>query len=84
MSLNRRDVLRGAAHGFGSIALQAMLRGEAARVNPLAAKAAHFEGKAKAVIFLFMVGAPSHIDSFDPKPVLRKYAGQQVRRVLER
>jgi hypothetical protein len=79
MSLKRRDVLRGAAAGFGSVALQAMLQAEtAARVNPLAAKAAHFPAKAKSVIFLFMVGAPSPIDTFDPKPILKKYEGQQL------
>jgi hypothetical protein len=48
----------------------------AQRVNPLAPKAPHFAPKAKSVIFLFMVGAPSHIDTFDPKPALEKYDGQ--------
>jgi hypothetical protein len=42
------------------------------RVNPLAAKAPHFPAKAKSVIFLFMVGAPSSMDTFDPKPKLLK------------
>ena len=46
------------------------------RVNPLAPKPPHFQPKAKSVIFLFMVGAPSHIDTFDPKPALEKYDGQ--------
>jgi hypothetical protein len=46
------------------------------RVNALAAKPPHFKPKAKSVIFLFMVGAPSHIDTFDPKPALEKYDGQ--------
>lgn len=48
------------------------------RVNPLAAKPPHFPGKAKSVIFLFMVGAPSHIDTFDPKPALKKFEGQKL------
>ena len=78
----RRDVLRGAANGFGAIALQSLLAREAAgagaRLNPLAAKAPHFPPKAKSVIFLFMVGAPSQIDTFDPKPQLKKYEGQQL------
>lgn len=52
--------------------------GAAARVNPLAAKPQHLPGKAKSVIFLFMVGAPSHIDMFDPKPALKKYEGQKL------
>src|SRR4029077_5258377 len=48
----------------------------AASLNPLAPKAPHFPAKAKRVVFLFMNGAPSHIDTFDPKPALTKYDGQ--------
>ena len=80
-ALTRRDVLRGAAHGFGALALQHMLAREAAakeRINPLAPKKPHFEAKAKSVIFLFMVGAPSHVDTFDPKPMLKKFQGQKL------
>jgi hypothetical protein len=82
--LARRDVLRGAAHGFGALALSYLLArdGYAApgkpRINPLASKPAHFEGKAKSVIFLFMVGAPGQMDTFDPKPALVTYAGQPL------
>jgi hypothetical protein len=50
----------------------------AARVNPLEAKPQHFPAKAKSVIFLFMVGAPSQIDTFDPKPLLKKHEGQRL------
>ena len=78
-AVTRRDVLVRAAHGFGSIALASLLPAPASavqRVNALAAKAPHFAPKAKSVIFLFMVGAPSHIDTFDPKPALEKYDGQ--------
>src|SRR5215475_2847683 len=78
-AMTRRDVLARAAHGFGAIALASLLdppaRG-AVRVNPLAPKPPHFAPKAKSVIFLFMVGAPSHVDTFDPKPALAKYDGQ--------
>ncbi len=80
-ALTRRDVLRGAAHGFGALALQQMLAREAAakvRGNPLASKKPHFEAKAKSVIFLYMVGAPSHVDTFDPKPMLKKFQGQKL------
>ena len=80
-ALTRRDVLRGAAQGFGAVALEHMVQRELAaapRVNPLAPKPPHFAGKAKSVIFLFMVGAPSHIDTFDPKPALKKYEGQPL------
>src|SRR4051794_11702349 len=77
----RRSVLKDAAHGFGAIALQHLLVRDgiaAPRVNPLAAKPPHFAAKAKSVIFLFMVGAPSQIDTFDPKPSLKKYEGQRL------
>src|SRR5262249_4179299 len=73
-----------AGGGFGALALSWLLArdGHAAppgpTANPLAAKPAHFEAPAKAVIFLFMVGGPSPIDLFDPKPALRKYHGQPL------
>ena len=77
-AVSRRDVLVRAANGFGAIALGSMLSPALAqkRVNPLAAKPPHFPPKAKSVIFLFMVGAPSHIDTFDPKPELEKHDGE--------
>lgn len=80
LARTRRRLLVEAAHGFGAIALQALLvrEGAAARLNPLAAKAPHFPAKAKSIIFLFMVGGPSQIDTFDPKPLLEKYAGQRL------
>ncbi|MFN7939707.1 MAG: DUF1501 domain-containing protein [Bryobacteraceae bacterium] len=77
----RRDVLRGAANGFGALALQSLLVRDgvaAPRVSPLAAKPQHFPAKAKSVIFLFMVGAPSQIDTFDPKPGLKQWEGKQL------
>ena len=80
-AVTRRDVLVRSAHGFGAIALASLLPPPAAaaqRVNALAAKPPHFAPKAKSVIFLFMVGAPSHIDTFDPKPALEKYDGQRL------
>jgi hypothetical protein len=80
-AVTRRDVLRGAAHGFGALALQHLLVRDGyakERINPLAAKPPHFAPKAKSVIFLFMVGAPSHIDTFDPKPALKEYQGQKL------
>ncbi|MBM3758422.1 MAG: DUF1501 domain-containing protein [Acidobacteria bacterium] len=80
-SLNRRSVLRAAANGFGALAAEYLLQrelGAAPAANPLAAKMPHFAPKAKRVIFLFMVGAPSPIDMFDPKPALKKFAGQKL------
>ena len=49
-----------------------------ASANPLAARKPHFEAKAKSVIFLFMVGGPSAIDLFDPKPDLAKMQGKPL------
>src|SRR5713226_9184418 len=80
-AITRRDVLTRAAHGFGALALQYLLEREgfaATRENPLAPKPPHFPAKAKSVIFLFMVGAPSQIDTFDPKPALKKFEGQKL------
>ncbi|MGH9627033.1 MAG: DUF1501 domain-containing protein [Bryobacteraceae bacterium] len=72
--ISRRALLRDAACGFGAVGLSALLAGEsglyAAAADPLAPKQPHFEPRAKSVIFLFMSGGPSHIDSFDPKPKL--------------
>ena len=78
---SRRDILRLAANGFGAIALEHLLArdlGAKTRVNPLAVKAPHFPAKAKSVIFLYMVGGPSQVDTFDPKPLLKKYEGQRL------
>src|SRR5262245_31821576 len=73
----RRDWLRRVAGGMGAVGLNAMLA-----QNAGAAPISHYTGtrrpvKAKHVIFLFMAGGPSHIDLFDPKPVLFKAAGQR-------
>ena len=48
------------------------------RANPLVARRGHFEPRAKSVIFLFMEGGPSHLDLFDPKPLLNELAGQPL------
>src|SRR6186713_1781608 len=76
---NRREFMRDAFCGFGSLALASILHEERARaglLNPLASKAPHGPAKAKAVIFLFMAGGPSHIETFDPKPLLNQLHGQ--------
>ncbi len=76
---NRREFLGDAFCGFGSLAVASMLAGErlrAAASNPLAPKSPHHDAKAKAVIFLFMAGGPSHLETFDPKPLLDKLDGQ--------
>lgn len=85
---SRREFLNSTASGLGMAALGAMLSqdgvmpsaagSEASIVNPLAPRAAHFEPQAKACIFIFMAGAPSHIDLFDPKPTLVKRNGEPL------
>lgn len=71
---SRREFLQKAGLGFGMIAATDLL----ARENPLAARKPHFPAKADSVIFLFMHGGPSHIDTFDPKPLLNELHGQPV------
>ena len=75
--LNRRMMLERSAMGMGSLALGSMLQSaDASEANPLAVRKPHFAAKAKRVIHLFMNGGPSHVDTFDPKPSLEKYAGK--------
>src|SRR5579859_4487352 len=86
---SRREFLLRAGAGFGSLALSFLLAQEAEadekagrpnslrnRLNPLAPKAPMIPAKAKSVIFLFMYGGPSQVDTFDPKPGLVKYDGK--------
>src|SRR5437867_5399575 len=80
LTRNRREFIRDAFCGFGSLALAYILCEERARaglLNPLATKAPHIPAKARAVIFLFMAGGPSHIETFDPKPLLNQLSGQK-------
>lgn len=73
----RRRFLQDAFCGFGSLALAAMLQREVkSGADPLAPRPSHFSAKADAVIFLFMAGGPSHLETFDPKPLLNKLQGQ--------
>lgn len=76
---SRRSMLRTAAAGFGGVALSALLGSEArAAANPLAPKAPHFAAKARRVIFLFMHGGPSQVDTFDYKPLLARDDGKPL------
>jgi hypothetical protein len=75
--MTRRDILRTLGAGFGMTGLAGMLSA-AKETNPLAPKNAHFPAKAKHVIFLFLNGGPSQVDTFDPKPLLQKYSGQPM------
>ncbi len=81
--LSRREMLRKSAGGLGGIALSWLLgqAGANAAARPalnLLPKQPHFPVRARNVIFLYMGGGPSHIDLFDPKPLLAKYDGQTV------
>ncbi len=77
--LNRRQTIRSLAGGGMLLPglLSQMLEGSPAAVNPLAPKQPHFAPKAKRVIFLFMTGGVSHVDTFDPKPYLREHHNEQ-------
>src|SRR5262249_2271457 len=76
---SRRAFLKSVGGGFGMLGLADLLGREACAGgpgNPLAPKRPHHEPKAKRCIFLFMVGGPSHIDLFDPKPALNRRDAQ--------
>jgi uncharacterized protein DUF1501 len=74
--MNRRQFLLTTGHGFGVVALSSLL--EASTVNPLSPKAPHAAAKTKSIIYLFMHGGVSHVDTFDPKPELTKRSGQAL------
>ena len=78
--VSRREMLRRSGTGFGMLGLSALLSEEmmaaAHRDSPVAPKQPHFEPRAKNVIFLFMNGGPSHVDTFDPKPELKVQEGK--------
>jgi hypothetical protein len=83
----RRDFLLRAGGGFGAVALTYLLQADRLCANapvanapgsPLAPRRPHFPAKAKACIFLFMEGGPSHIDTFDPKPKVNEMAGKPL------
>jgi uncharacterized protein (DUF1501 family) len=79
LSVTRRWFFKQCGVGLGSLALGELLRGSGYGAtdpaDPLAPRAPHFEPKAKRVIFLFMAGAPSHLELFDHKPRLAKFDG---------
>ena len=99
LPVSRRQVLSQLGSGFGTLGLASVMAqsgllggrafaasspsGLAPSVSPLAPKTPHFAPKAKRVIFLFMNGGPSHVDTFDPKPDLTKYAGQQPEELIK-
>src|SRR5438270_11777359 len=82
-ALSRRELLRRGGNGFAALALAGLLaeesRGEAIDPrNPLAPRPGHFPAKARRVIFLFMHGGPSQVDTFDYKPLLDRDHGKPL------
>src|SRR5437868_3134119 len=80
---SRREMLLKSGAGFGAVALSYLLRdnplfAQANVQSPLHARPTHFAAKAKSVIFCFMEGGPSHLDTFDPKPLINRLAGQRI------
>ena len=75
---SRREALKQMGAGFGWLALTSLLAEEAAASGPLALREPHFAPRAKRVIMLFMFGGPSHIDTFDPKPLLNRDSGKPL------
>jgi hypothetical protein len=78
----RREMLRHVGAGFGTLGLASVLASDrlladppSAAAGPLVPRPGHFPARAKRVIFLFMNGGPSHVDTFDPKPALDRYNG---------
>ena len=76
--LTRRDMLRVSSAGFGSLALASLLADEAQAAGPLSPRKPHFPARAKRVIFLFMHGGPSQVDTFDYKPLLERDHGKPL------
>ena len=82
----RRRWLQHSGLGLGALGLTHLLSRDgwlaadqgAATQHPLRARSPHFPGRAKRVIQFFLNGGPSHVDTFDPKPALTKYAGQPL------
>jgi hypothetical protein len=88
LALTRREFLTRCGMGMGAVSLAGLFGGllgsptaavaNEGFVNPLTPKAPHFPAKAKHIIHIFANGGPSHVDTFDPKPALQKYAGKPL------
>src|SRR5439155_4888158 len=75
--MTRREALQLLGNGFGMLALARVLHAEASG-TPLSPKAPHFPPKAQNVIFLFLNGGISQVDTFDPKPMLTQHGGEPM------
>src|SRR5947209_4423728 len=90
MPLSRREMLQRCASGFGAVALAALLAEDGAAAGPGERETAsrkgpvrHHRATATSVIFLYMDGGPSQVDTFDHKPLLEKYHGKDPHTVLK-
>jgi hypothetical protein len=85
-TFSRRHLLRTCATGFGSVALTALHHewgiGDDSAASPMRRKSPHFPARAKSVIFLYMDGGPSQVDTFDYKPLLARYDGYDPREAM--
>jgi hypothetical protein len=77
LGLSRREILKRMSAGFGMLGLAQILGSSALGSNAGIVKQKNIPARAKRVIFLFMNGGPSHVDTFDPKPALKTHEGQQ-------
>ncbi len=88
ITLGRREMLRRSAMGLGALGLAEILSAEGALAaspgesGSLAPRAPHFPARAKRVVHFFLNGGPSHVDTFDPKPVLSRFDGRSVPNML--
>src|SRR5712671_2069885 len=79
MDLTRRELLTRCTLGIGAFALADLVaRADEGGLHPLAPRKPHFPGRAKRMIHIFPNGGASHVDTFDPKPALQKYAGKPL------
>jgi hypothetical protein len=76
--LNRRNFLTLAGMGLGGLTFDALAHADNRPSAPLSPRAPHFQPRARRIVHFFLNGGPSHVDTFDPKPLLRKYAGESL------
>src|SRR5689334_22414449 len=81
---SRREMLLRSANGFGAVALAALMHdrafsGATSASGVLAPRTGHHAAKAKSIIFLYMDGGPSQVDTFDPKPRLTREHGEPIK-----
>jgi hypothetical protein len=95
IGISRREILRNAACGFGSVAVAALMGGKNyaglvqdesgnATPNSLSPRPTHFAPKVKRVVYFYMDGGPSQVDTFDPKPLLKKENGKPFKMKIEK